>query len=69
MQVRRTGGRKLFGKERRQTFLEWFAATGNLGFAAEQAGVTRQTVSKHRLNDAEFAGEYERAIALCVPDL
>lgn len=69
MQVRRTGARKLFGDGRRKIFLEWFAATGNVSFSAEKAGVARQTVSKHRLADAEFAGEYERAIALCVPDL
>jgi hypothetical protein len=69
MQVRRTGKRHLFGKASKKLFLEWFAATGNVSFSAEKAGVARQTVSKHRLSDAEFAGEYERAIALCVPDL
>lgn len=69
MQVRRTGARKLFGDGRKKIFLEWFAATGNVGFAAEKAGVARQTVSKHRLADAEFAGRYAEAIALGVPDL
>ena len=45
MQVRRTGARKLFGDGRRKIFLEWFAATGNVSFAADKAGVARQTGS------------------------
>ena len=69
MQVRRTGGRKLFGKARKELFLEWFAATGNLSFSAEQVDICRQTVSKHRLSDAEFAAAYTQAIDLGVPDL
>lgn len=69
LQVTRSGGRKLFGKERKETFLQWFAATGNLGFAAAQAGVTRQTVSKHRLTDPAFEAAYAQAVMLCVPDL
>jgi hypothetical protein len=67
--VVRQGGRKLFGKERRELFLQWFAATGNLGFAAEQAGVCRQIVSKHRLADPAFEAAYAQAVMLCVPDL
>jgi hypothetical protein len=69
LQVARTGGRKLFGRERKEAFLQWFAATGNLGFAAEQAGVCRQTVSKHRLSDPVFEAGYREAVMLCVPDL
>ena len=69
LQVVRQGGRKLFGTKRKELFLQWFGATGNLGFAAEQAGVTRQTVSKHRLNDPAFAAGYRDAVMLCVPDL
>lgn len=69
LQVARTGGRKLFGKERKEAFLQWFAATGNLGFAASQAGVCRQTVSKHRLSDPVFEAGYRDAVMLCVPDL
>jgi hypothetical protein len=49
VQVGREGGRKLFGKGRKELFLQWFAMTGNVGIAAEKAGVARQTVSKHRL--------------------
>jgi hypothetical protein len=37
VQVARTGGRKLFGEERRGVFLEWFAATANVSLSAEQA--------------------------------
>ena len=69
LQVVRQEGRKLFGQERRELFLQWFAATGNLGFAAEQAGVCRQTVSKHRLADPAFEAAYAQAVMLCVPDL
>ncbi len=69
LQVARTGGRKLFDEERRQVFLEWFAATCNVSLAAEKAGVCRQTVSKHRLADPEFAAAYIKAIELALPDL
>jgi hypothetical protein len=69
LQVTRQGGRKLFARGRKELFLQWFAATGNLGFAASQAGVTRQTVSKHRLKDPEFEAAYAQAVMLCVPDL
>ena len=54
--------RKLFNKERKKIFLEWFAATANLGWAAEKAGVTRQTVSKHLMSDPVFAAAYEDAL-------
>lgn len=69
LQVGRDGGRKLFGKARKEVFLQWFALTGNLGIAAEKAEVTRQTVSKHRLSDPEFEAAYAHAIELGVPDL
>lgn len=62
VQIVRSPKRKLFGRESKKIFLEWFAATANLGWAAEKAGVTRQTVSKHLLADAEFAGAYEDAL-------
>jgi hypothetical protein len=69
MQVARVGGRKYFDGARKKLFLEWFLATANIGFAAEQAGVCRQTVSKHRLSDPEFEEQYLRALRLAVPDL
>ncbi len=69
LQVVRQSGRKLFGRERKELFLQWFAATGNLGFAASQAGVCRQTISKHRMNDPVFEAGYRDAVMLCVPDL
>ena len=69
LQVGRNGRRKLFGKARKETFLQWFALTGNLGIAAEKAGVARQTISKHRLSDPEFEAAYSQAIELGVPDL
>ena len=62
LQVARTGGRKLFNRARKRTFLQWFAATSNLGWAAEKAGVTRQTVSKHLQSDAEFRSGYDEAL-------
>jgi hypothetical protein len=69
LQAVRTGERKLFGKRRKDVFLQWFALTANVGFSAKQAGVCRQTVSKHRLSDTEFEASYRQAIALALPDL
>jgi hypothetical protein len=69
LQAARTNGRKLFGRERREIFLQWLAATANVSFAAAQAGVCRQTVSKHRLADPDFEYAYRQAIELAVPDL
>ncbi len=63
------GGRKLFGKKRKEIFLQWFALTANVGFSAGQAGVCRQTVSKHRLSNPEFEAAYRQAVELAVPDL
>jgi|GEM_PF-1397836 len=61
-QVARTGGRKLFNRARKKIFLEWFAATANLGWAAEKAEVCRQTVAKHLMSDPEFYAAYEDAL-------
>jgi hypothetical protein len=69
LQAARTGGRKLFGRARKETFLQWFAMTGNVELAADKAGVCRQTVAKHRLSDPEFEAAYSQAIQLGVPDL
>jgi len=54
--------RKLFNRARKTRFLSFFAATGNLGWAAEHADICRQTVSRHLMNDAEFAAAYEQAL-------
>jgi hypothetical protein len=62
LQAARTGGRKLFDAERRQAFLEWFAATANVSWSAEKAGVCQQTVWKHRMNDPVFAEAFDRAL-------
>ena len=40
--------RKLFGKEAKKDFLEWFAATANLGWSARMAGFNYKTVLRHR---------------------
>jgi hypothetical protein len=69
LQAARTGGRKLFDGPRKESFLQWFALTANVSFAASQAGVCRQTVSKHRLSCPEFEEAYRRAVELAVPDL
>jgi hypothetical protein len=60
--VVRNARRKLFNRERKGTFLTFFASTGNLGWAAEEAGICRQTVSKHLMSDPEFAAAYEQAL-------
>lgn len=62
IQIVRYPRRKLFNKARKAVFLEWFAATANLGWAAEKAEVCRQTISKHLMSDPEFAGAYEDAL-------
>jgi hypothetical protein len=54
--------RKLFNRGRKTKFLSFFALTGNLGWAAEEAGIRRQTVSKHLMSDPEFAAAYEQAL-------
>jgi hypothetical protein len=62
MQVRRTGTRKLFDRKRKEVFLEWFAATGNLLLAAERADIHPKTVDRHRLEDPAFADACDRAL-------
>jgi predicted DNA-binding protein YlxM (UPF0122 family) len=54
--------RKLFNRERKGKFLSFFASTGNLGWAAEEAEISRQTVSKHLMSDPEFKAAYEQAL-------
>jgi hypothetical protein len=65
-QIVRYPRRKLFNRERRKIFLEWFAATANMSWSAEVAGVSYKTVSKHILKDAEFAGLVRDAMGLGV---
>jgi hypothetical protein len=55
-------GRKLFGKERRQTFLEHLAATCNVKGAARAAGVTIQCVYQRRMQYADFRAEWAQAL-------
>lgn len=43
-----------FDAEKRKRFLDHFAKNGRLKHAAAFAGVTRQTVLKHRQDDPEF---------------
>ena len=69
VQVARTGGRKLFDDAAKAVFLEWFAATCNLSWAAEMAGFSYKTVLKHRMNDADFADAFDRALAQGYPRL
>lgn len=62
VQAARTGGRKLFDRAAQEVFLEWFAATCNLAWSAEQAGFNYKTVLRHRMNDADFAEGWDRAV-------
>jgi hypothetical protein len=64
VQLRRTGGRKLFDKWRKEVFLEWFAATCNVALSAAKAGVLDKTVYKHLLKDAAFEEAFGRALGL-----
>lgn len=54
--------RKLFNRARKKIFLDFFAATANLGWAAEKADISRQTISKHLVKDSEFAAAYREAL-------
>jgi hypothetical protein len=62
VQIAKRGGRKLFDEERREVFLEWFAATCNVKLAAEKAGVAYQTLFKHRMKDPAFAQRWDAAL-------
>ncbi len=62
LQVRRTGGRKLFDEAAKAVFLEWFAATCNGSWSAEMAGFNYKTVLRHRMNDERFAEAWDRAV-------
>jgi hypothetical protein len=63
VQVRRTGVLKRFGKARKETFLEWFAATCNERLSAAKADINVKTVWRHRMKDAAFADAFDRALA------
>jgi hypothetical protein len=62
MQVRRKERRKLFGKERKESFLEQLAATCNVAASAEAAGVVTGTVYQHRMTDPEFREKWWLAL-------
>jgi hypothetical protein len=62
VQVRRVGSRKLLDKARKETFLEWFAATCNVALSAAKAGVCDKTVYKHLLKDPAFEEAALRAL-------
>lgn len=62
LQMSQAGRRKLFGRAAKKDFLEWFAATANLGWSARQAGFNYKTVLRHRMNDPVFAEAYDRAL-------
>lgn len=61
VQATRNGDRKLFDAERRAVFLDWFAGTGNLSWAAEKAGVHYRTVLRHAAEDPAFREAFEKA--------
>ncbi|HEX8527587.1 hypothetical protein [Allosphingosinicella sp.] len=46
--------RKIFGKKRKEVFLEHLAMTANVTASAEAAGVCVGTVYAHRMKDSEF---------------
>jgi hypothetical protein len=51
-----------FTPARRQEFLSYFAGSCDLAEAARSAGVTTDTVRRHRLGDPGFAAEYAAAL-------
>lgn len=64
LQVRRTGGRRLFDATRKEVFLEWFAATCNVRLSAGKARVHEKTVYKHLAKDAAFLEAFGWAVQL-----
>jgi len=61
--------RKLFDAESKERFLDFFTGTGNLSWAAREAGVHYRTVLRHRATDAAFGEAYDLADAQTVPRL
>ena len=53
----------LFGKRRRETFLEHLAATCNVTASAAEAGVSVSTTYANRMRDADFAADWDAALA------
>ena len=51
-----------FTRERKRRFLEWFAATCNVRFAARQVGVSQSTAYRNRMSDPDFAEAWGRAL-------
>lgn len=71
--VRRSGGRKLirkrkrpveFDRERKQAFLDHFAATCNLEASAKAAGICVGSVYRALASDPAFAAGFEEALAI-----
>ena len=54
--------RKLFDKARKRVFLEWFAGTANLSWAARMAGVHYRTVLTHRMEKPNFREQFDAAL-------
>lgn len=62
-------GRKLFDRERKKIFLEWFAGTANLSLSARKAGVHYRTVLRHRMEKPAFREAFDRALDQAGPRL
>ena len=56
------GGRKLFGEKAQRAFLELFAASCNVRWAARAAGFCAQTIYKHLMKDERFREGFQRAL-------
>jgi hypothetical protein len=62
MQKRRCARRELFGKAKKECFLEHLAANCNVDMSAKAAGVAVGTVYAHRMKDREFAEKWWLAL-------
>ena len=62
LQAVEESGRRLFDDEAKQAFLENFAASCNVRWAAGRAGFSEKTAYKHRMNDARFREGWGRAL-------
>lgn len=58
-----TGGRRLFDEAAQREFLEYFAGSCNVVWAAREAGFSDKTIYRHRMNDERFREGFGRALS------
>ncbi len=62
LQAVEESGRRLFDEAAKQEFLEAFAASCNVRWAAREAGYSDKTIYRHLMKDAQFREGFGRAL-------